>query len=92
MAERKSEEKGQVHDTNNVEQERIPTGLPQMPAVSMSHRGQHVGHSQHEIEILLFPILEPLGAIAFTLSDEVVELLPVFHVPTIDERGVDRVA
>jgi len=81
-----------VRDTNNVEQERIPAGLPQTPTVTMSYRGQRVRHSQHEIEIFLFPILEPLGAISLAQSDEAVELLPVFYVPALDERGVDRVA
>jgi len=90
--ERKKGRRESVCDTHNVEQKRIPASLPQTPAVPVSHRGQRVRHGQHEIESLLFPVLEPLGAIALALPDEAVELLPVFHVPALDERGVDRVA
>ena len=58
----------------------------------MSHRRERVGHGKNKIELFFLPVLEPLRTIVLALSDEAVELLAVFHVPALDERGVDRVA
>ena len=79
-------------DTHNVEQERIPTRLPLIPAVPMSHRWERVRHGQHEVEFLLLPVLEPPHAVVLTLADERVKLLSVLRVPPLDNGSVDRVA
>ena len=86
-----TKKKGRV-DTDNVEEERIPAGLPLTCAVPMSHRGQRVGHAQHKVELRPLPVLEPLRAILLALADERVERPAVLHVPALGERSVDRVA
>ena len=89
---KKKEKKRTGFDTDYVEEERIPAGLPLTRAVPMSHRGQRVGYAQHKVELRPLPIFEPLRAILFALADERVERLAVLHVPALDECGVDWVA
>jgi len=83
---------GWEHDTDDVEQGRIPAGCPRTPAVSVSNCGQRVWHGQHEIKFLFLPVLEPLCTIVVALPDEGIDLLGVFHAPALDERRVDLVA
>jgi hypothetical protein len=64
-------------NTDNVEEERIPAGLPLIRAVAVSHRRQRVRHAQHKVKLRLLPILEPLHTIILALADGCVELLAV---------------
>ena len=80
------------HDTDDVEQERIPAGRPRTPAVSVSNCRQRVRHGQHEIKFLALPVIEPFCTIVFALADEGIKLLDVFRAPSLDERRVDLVA
>lgn len=83
---------GREHDTDDVEQERIPAGCPHTPAVFVFNCRQSVRHGQQEIKFLFFPVIKPLCAIVLTLTDEGIKLLDVFHAPALDERRVDLVA
>lgn len=83
---------GWEHDTDDVEQERIPAGCPRTPAVSVSNCRQRVRHGQHGIKFLFFPVLEPPCTIVFALPDEGIDLLDVFRAPALDERRIDFVA
>jgi hypothetical protein len=80
------------HDTDDVEQERIPASCPRTSAVSVSNCWERVRHSQHEIKFLFLPVLEPLCTIVVALPDEGIDLLDIFHAPALDERCVDLVA